>query len=275
MSRIVTTGPAEIIIASRYMTVKTADTTITHIFPRRIRPQIAPEIEAQSMVQSMAQGMVQDIPQVTVNAQTAIVNIVKRSRPKVKELVEQVQVEKVEQEQVQLVEQVQVEQVQVEKVQLEQEPVEIVEIVEPEQEPEKELEKEPELLKMYSPSEVASMNDLELEEKFIKLTGIYELPCSECSKSSKSISTSWMYSIRKRCLKEGLHKDIKIPKTCDRQSKRNDERNDINNKYHGQMKKYRKNPARFTIEDIKKWEEERVSELKKIGVKSRPSKHVL
>ena len=262
MSRIVTTGPAEIIIASRYMTVKTADTTITHIFPRRIRPQIAPEIEAQSMVQSMAQGMVQDIPQVTVNAQTAIVNIVKRSRPKVKELVEQVQVEKVEQEQVQLVEQVQVEQVQVEKVQVEQEP-------------EKELEKEPELLKMYSPSEVASMNDLELEEKFIKLTGIYELPCSECSKSSKSISTSWMYSIRKRCLKEGLHKDIKIPKTCDRQSKRNDERNDINNKYHGQMKKYRKNPARFTIEDIKKWEEERVSELKKIGVKSRPSKHVL
>jgi len=143
-------------------------------------------------------------------------------------------------------------------------------------EPELEVEPEVEELRtVYSPEEVKLMNDLELEEKFVKLTGIRELQCSECSPSSKSISTSWMYSIRKRCLKVGLHKDIKIPKTCDRQSKRNDERNYITNKYNGQLKKYYKNRDKFTIEDIKKWEEERVSELKKIGVKSRPSKHVL
>ena len=151
---------------------------------------------------------------------------------------------------------------------------EVEEVEEPEPE-EPEVEEPEELRTIYSPSEVALMNDREFEEKFIKVTGIHELPCSECSPISKSISTSWMYSIRKRCLKVGLHKDIKMPKTCDRQSKRNDERNDINNKYHRQMKKYHKNPTKFAIEDIKKWDEERVSELKKIGVDARRSKYAV
>jgi hypothetical protein len=41
------------------------------------------------------------------------------------------------------------------------------------------------------------------------------------------------------------------------------------------MKKYHKNPTKFAIEDIKKWDEERVSELKKIGVDARRSKYAV
>ena len=142
----------------------------------------------------------------TVYSQNATVNV-KRIRPKVKEPVK---------------------------------PVEPVELVEPEvEEPEVK-----ELRTIYSPSEVALMENDELESKFCELTGIHSLDCSRCGHKYKKPVRNFINAIRKRCMKKvyegrlgGLHKDMVIPLTCDKTLASNTEKNPINSKIYPKLKK--------------------------------------
>lgn len=80
----------------------------------------------------------------------------------------------------------------------------------------------------YSPSEIKEMDNYELCSEFIRITGCYELSCNHCKKPTSL--DNWINSIRKRCEKKGLSKDIKVPKTCDKQQAVNSICNPINNK---------------------------------------------
>lgn len=115
------------------------------------------------------------------------------------------------------------------------EPVELVEPVEPEVE---------ELRTIYSPSEVALMENDELESKFCELTGIHSLDCSRCGHKYKKPVRNFINAIRKRCMKKvyegrlgGLHKDMVIPLTCDKTLASNTEKNPINSKFYLELKK--------------------------------------
>ena len=115
------------------------------------------------------------------------------------------------------------------------EPVKPVEPVEPEVK---------ELRTIYSPSEVALMDNDELESKFCELTGIHSLDCSRCGHKYKKPVRNFINAIRKRCMKKvyegrlgGLHKDMVIPLTCDKTLASNTEKNPINSKFYLELKK--------------------------------------
>ena len=115
------------------------------------------------------------------------------------------------------------------------EPVKPVEPVEPEVK---------ELRTIYSPSEVALMDNDELESKFCELTGIHSLDCSRCGHKYKKPVRNFINAIRKRCMKKvhqghlgGLHKDMVIPLTCDKTLASNTEKNPINSKIYPKLKK--------------------------------------
>ena len=116
-----------------------------------------------------------------------------------------------------------------------------VEPVEPEVE---EVEEPEKLHTIYSPSEVALMDNDELESKFCELTGIHSLDCSRCGHKYKKPVRNFINAIRKRCMKKvyegrlgGLHKDMVIPLTCDKTLASNTEKNPINSKFYLELKK--------------------------------------
>ena len=122
----------------------------------------------------------------------------------------------------------------------------VKEPVEPEvKEPVEPEVKEPEELRtIYSPSEVALMDNDELESKFCQLTGIHSLDCSRCGHKYKKPVRNFINAIRKRCMKKvhqghlgGLHKDMVIPLTCDKTLASNTEKNPINSKIYPKLKK--------------------------------------
>ena len=124
--------------------------------------------------------------------------------------------------------------------------VEEPEVEEPEvEEPEVKEPVEPEELRtIYSPSEVALMDNDELESKFCELTGIHSLDCSRCGHKYKKPVRNFINAIRKRCMKKvhqghlgGLHKDMVIPLTCDKTLASNTEKNPINSKIYPKLKK--------------------------------------
>jgi hypothetical protein len=89
----------------------------------------------------------------------------------------------------------------------------------------------------YTQEEVAKMCDSQLLAEFTKLTGNHTLACKHCGHCTYPLER-FIQSIRIRCTKKsqsGLCKDMKIPKTCDEQMKKNEERNKkenvIYNKY--------------------------------------------
>ena len=124
---------------------------------------------------------------------------------------------------------------EVEEPEVEEPEVEEPEVVEPEVK---------ELHTIYSPSEVALMDNDELESKFCELTGIHSLDCSRCGHKYKKPVRNFINAIRKRCMKKvhqghlgGLHKDMVIPLTCDKTLASNTEKNPINSKIYPKLKK--------------------------------------
>ena len=119
------------------------------------------------------------------------------------------------------------------------------EVEEPEVEEPEVVEPEvKELHTIYSPSEVALMDNDELESKFCELTGIHSLDCSRCGHKYKKPVRNFINAIRKRCMKKvhqghlgGLHKDMVIPLTCDKTLASNTEKNPINSKFYLELKK--------------------------------------
>ena len=79
----------------------------------------------------------------------------------------------------------------------------------------------------YTPEEVDNMTDYELLVHFRRITEQNKLYCNHC-KRPKSLDY-WVNSIRKRCMKNGLNKKMKSPKTCDHQQAVNSICNTINN----------------------------------------------
>lgn len=90
---------------------------------------------------------------------------------------------------------------------------------------------------IYSPEEVQQMDDYKLCREFIRVTGLTTLSCKHCGRDAdnqekgqeKNIYSHFMNAIRRRAEKKGLHRDMKLPKTCDKVLKRNDVCNPINN----------------------------------------------
>lgn len=80
----------------------------------------------------------------------------------------------------------------------------------------------------YTTTEVTNMTDSKLLREFARITGCNTLTCKHCKKYTEL--TNWVTSIRRRCEKKGLYRDMTVPKTCDQQSYVNDCCNDINNK---------------------------------------------
>lgn len=82
----------------------------------------------------------------------------------------------------------------------------------------------------YTADEISLLNDYELCAEFgrIKLNGNSAMYCGHCKKETPF--DNWVHSIRKRCMKQGLSRETKIPKTCDRQQAVNALCNPINNR---------------------------------------------
>ncbi len=81
----------------------------------------------------------------------------------------------------------------------------------------------------YSIDEIREMDETNLSIAWARIKPEYTLiNCSHCKKPKHMIY--FITEIRNCCLKDGLNKDTRVPKTCDHQQKVNRQRNKINNK---------------------------------------------
>jgi hypothetical protein len=129
--------------------------------------------------------------------------------------------------------------------------------------------KKPALPNSYSSDDVIAMSDEELAHHFTRITGVTHLCCAHCSPREKPIYPYWVNSIRKRCIKmKGLTSEIKLPKTCDDQQKRNAISNPINNPAYAML---RSEPDTKTKNRVIKL---RTEGLKKIGIATKPYRYV-
>ena len=100
----------------------------------------------------------------------------------------------------------------------------------------------------------------------IKLNGATTMYCNHCKKDTPL--RNWVYSIRARCVKNGLNAETIIPKTCDRMKAKNEIANPINNRVYSKFR----DP---NLENDKKkiWAEYRKIMLEKIGISIRPYRY--
>jgi len=125
--------------------------------------------------------------------------------------------------------------------------------------------------KSYSQREVSELirnNDYyTLLLEFTRITGCSELYCSHCKNRQKKLHLGWIDAIKRKCLKIGINKDIKLPKTCDEQLKTNDISNGINNNYYPVLRKLEEKR-----QSTKHIQISRCRDLEKIGIETRPYK---
>jgi hypothetical protein len=125
--------------------------------------------------------------------------------------------------------------------------------------------------KSYSPREVSELirnNDYyTLLLEFTRITGCSELYCSHCKNRQKKLHLGWIDAIKRKCLKIGINKDMKLPKTCDEQLKTNDISNGINNNYYPVLRKLEEKR-----QPTKHIQISRCRDLEKIGIETRPYK---
>jgi hypothetical protein len=118
----------------------------------------------------------------------------------------------------------------------------------------------------FTATEVVGLSDTELMCAFTRITGITHLYCSHCKRDT-AVDENWSYVIRKRCEKKGLTHDMKIPKTCDTMTVRNDICNPINNKFYPKMR------IASTSKDVAMLSALRASEIGHLGLDSKPYKY--
>lgn len=121
----------------------------------------------------------------------------------------------------------------------------------------------------FTPDEVKRMRDDEIIAHFIRITGKEELSCS-CCKKSKKIVPNWVNTIRRRCSKEGISTNIKLPKTCDKTLARNDACNPINNPAYSKLRS-----TKSTIDQKICALRERQEKIREIGLESCPRKYIV
>lgn len=130
--------------------------------------------------------------------------------------------------------------------------------------PKRQKVKRPQIKTCYTAEEVKRLSDTELQICFRAIYCINALHCSHCKRST-SIDTNWLYAIRKKGEKYGLSSDVPIPKTCDKQLKKNEEVNPINNLAYNTMRS-------MTVSDTVKYDllVWRKIEIEKMGIKTKP-----
>jgi hypothetical protein len=125
----------------------------------------------------------------------------------------------------------------------------------------------------YSPEEIVMLDDGELEEAVIRITGCTHLSCKHC-KGERPL-TFFINAIRKRCMKTtwkgikgGLHADTILPKSCDKQDAMNEKCNDVNNLAYRTF-----HSTKATEAEKKEARERRDAALTAKGVKIKTSKN--
>jgi len=123
--------------------------------------------------------------------------------------------------------------------------------------------------KQYRPEEINNMDNTTLAQEFIRLTGHKTLYCKHC-KGEKPIEVFWINSIRKRCMKKGLSKDMELPKTCDKQQAKNTKCNVINNPIYQKLRN-----QTITKKEQDSLIQQRIKKMRKIGIEPNPHKYIL
>ena len=86
----------------------------------------------------------------------------------------------------------------------------------------------------YSPAEILHMDDQQFYAEVVRITGVTELPIHKMG--MRPIETHWMYALRKRAMKNGLYKEMPLPKTHDKQMFVNEISNPINNPAYAKLR---------------------------------------
>lgn len=86
----------------------------------------------------------------------------------------------------------------------------------------------------YSPAEILQMDDQQFYAEVVRITGVTELPIHKMG--MRPIETHWMYALRKRAMKQGLYKEMPLPKTHDKQMFVNEISNPINNPAYAKLR---------------------------------------
>ena len=73
----------------------------------------------------------------------------------------------------------------------------------------------------FKAEQIMAMDDDQMLYHFQRITGMSCLSCSHCHSCLVPLA-KFVYAIRKRCEKKGLSATMAIPKTCDKQLKKNE-----------------------------------------------------
>ena len=127
----------------------------------------------------------------------------------------------------------------------------------------------------YVTGEVKDMTMDRIVGEFMRITGCDELYCKHCKRET-SVKEKWMEAVVARCKRVGIHKEMEVPKTCDKQwlanKKRNPICNPINNPIYPKLVKC---VEEWRREEKNRLIQKRIDGLKEVNVVARPYKYVI
>jgi hypothetical protein len=124
----------------------------------------------------------------------------------------------------------------------------------------------------YTPLEVNEMNEYRIVGEFMRITGCEELTCTHCKRTT-NVKTKWVVSVVKRCQRDGIYKDMKVPKTCDEMQGRNMISNPVNNPIYPKLDRRAKEI--LEREERNRLIQKRMDGLKKVKIDACPYKYVI
>ena len=125
----------------------------------------------------------------------------------------------------------------------------------------------------YYADEVKEMTMDRIVGEFMRITGCDELYCKHCKKPTL-VKEKWMEAVVTRCKRVGIHKEMEVPKTCDRQQQSNKKMNPICNPINNAIYPKLVKCVEGTGEK-NKLIQKRMDGLKEVGVEARPYKYVM
>ena len=124
----------------------------------------------------------------------------------------------------------------------------------------------------YTSLEVNEMNEYRIVGEFMRITGCEELTCTHCKRTT-NVKTKWVVSVVKRCQRDGIYKDMKVPKTCDEMQGRNMISNPVNNPIYPKLDRRAKEI--LEREERNRLIQKRMDGLKKVKIDACPYKYVI
>lgn len=125
----------------------------------------------------------------------------------------------------------------------------------------------------YYADEVKEMTMDRIVGEFMRITGREELYCKHCKKPTL-VREKWMEAVATRCKRVGIHKEMEVPKTCDKQWLANKKMNPICNPINNAIYRKLVKCAEETGEK-NKLIQKRMDGLKEVGIEARPYKYVM